>query len=360
MSSTSAAKREDLRAILERRPRIRLAALPTPLEHLPRLTAVLGGPQLFVKRDDLTGLAFGGNKTRTLEFVLGELLREKPEVLVTGANMQSNWARQSAAASARLGIPIILVLRNSEMKEIQGNVLVDLWLGADVRFVDEPDFGNVIARHLDRVVDEERAAGRRAFKIDPWAPTAALGYVAMMAELQEQCEQLGIAPTRIWSSAAGPTQSGMILGARLLDWPVRITGVAPIEWAEPMDEVTARAANLAAEVLGVDVRVEPGDVESLPGYMAPGYHRPSPDGLAAMRLAARTDALLLDPSYTGKAMAGLIDHARRGLLTADDVVVFLHTGGLPAVFAYRDAVLSMATASQDEESAPAMAAVSER
>ena len=333
-----------LRAALDRQPRVQLASLPTPLEFLPRLTAALGGPQIYVKRDDLTGLAFGGNKSRALEFVLGDLLRQEPEVLVTGANIQSNWCRQSAAAAARLGIPIVLVLRNTEMQEIQGNVLLDFWLGADVRFVDEPDVTAVVGRHLDRVVGELRAAGRRAFKIDPWAPSVALGYVAMMLELQAQCESMGIQPTRIWTAAAGPTHSGMVLGARLLDWPIHVTGVAPIQWTgESMEQATARAANAAAELLGTALRVAPDTIDSQPQYMAPGYGRPSPAGLDAMRLAARTDALLLDPVYTSKAMAGLIDHVQRGLLGPDDVVVFLHTGGLPAVFAYRDAVLEMAS-----------------
>ena len=333
-----------LRAALDRQPRVPLALLPTPLEFLPRLTAALGGPQIYVKRDDLTGLAFGGNKTRALEYVLGDLLRQEPEVLVAGANIQSNWCRQSTAAAARLGIPIVLVLRNTEMQEIQGNVLLDLWMGADVRFVDEPDVTAIVGRHLDRVVGELRAAGRNAFKIDPWAPSVALGYVEMMLELQAQCEAMGIRPTRIWTAAAGPTQSGMVLGARLLDWPIHVTGVAPIQWTnESMEQATARAANAAAELLGTDVRVAPEDIDSQPQYMAPGYGRPSPAGLDAMRLAARTDALLLDPVYTSKAMAGLIDHVQRGLLGPDDVVVFLHTGGLPAVFAYRDVVLEMAT-----------------
>src|SRR5687767_3152633 len=133
-----------LESALDGVPRVRLGSFPTPLEPLPRLTDALGGPTLWVKRDDLTGLAFGGNKTRALEFVLGELLRERPEVLVTGASIQSNWSRQSAAAAAKLGIPIVLVLRNTEMPELQGNVLLDLWLGADVRFVDEPDVTKVI------------------------------------------------------------------------------------------------------------------------------------------------------------------------------------------------------------------------
>lgn len=334
----------DLRAALERQPRVRLGTFPTPLESLPRLGAALGGPQVLVKRDDLTGLAFGGNKTRTLEYVLGDLLLQRPEVLVTGANIQSNWSRQAAAAAAKLGIPIVLVLRNTEMPEIQGNVLLDLWLGAEVRFVSEPDVTFVVSEQLDLVVEDLRRKGRRAFKIDPWSASAAIGYVAMAAELKEQCDTAGIRPTRIWTAAAGPTQSGLILGAKALGWPVAITGIAPIRWAgASMESRTAESANLAAGRLGLDASVAIDEVHSDDSYIEPGYGRPSARGLAAMRTVARLEGLLLDPVYTGKAMAALIDHVERGLLTDQDTVIFLHTGGLPALFAYRDSILEMAT-----------------
>jgi len=349
MSVSTAAisgRRQALQALIDVQPRVRLGSFPTPLEDLPRLSDALGGPRILVKRDDLTGLAFGGNKTRALEFVLGDLLRQDPEVLVSGANIQSYWSRQSAAAAAKLGLPIVLVLRNSEMQEIQGNVLLDYWLGADVRFVSEPDLTNVIAKNLDLVVDELKAKGRRAFKIDPWAPSVSLGYVAMILELQEQCEAMGVEPTRIWTAAAGPTQSGMVLALKHLEWSVPVTGIAPIRWTlgDSMETLTARSANLGAETLGIPTRVEAAEINSTDAYIGPGYGMPSTAGLEAMRLAARTDALLLDPVYTGKAMAALIDHVRRGLLTSNDTIIFLHTGGMPAVFAFRDSILDMATA----------------
>lgn len=322
-------------------PRVSLGSMPTPLEPLPRLGDALGGPKLYVKRDDLTGLAFGGNKTRHLEFVMADMLREKPEVLVTGANIQSNWSRQATAAAVKLGIPIVLVLRNSDMQDIQGNVLLDLWMGAEVHFVNEPDMTNM-ERHIDDMVAELRAQGKRAFKIDSWSPLTAIAYVNMMCELQEQCETLNIQPTRFWLAAAGQTQAGVVLGARLLDWNIRITGVAPLRWTnKPMSNLIANIANGAAEMLGAEVRISPDEIENLDSYIGAGYAIPSREGLDAMRLAARTDALLLDPVYTGKAMAALIDHVKRGELTRDDTVVFLHTGGLPASFAYRDAILEM-------------------
>lgn len=334
-------KRTEIQEMLMQFPRVSLGSMPTPLEPLPRLGDALGGPKLYVKRDDLTGLAFGGNKTRHLEFVLADMLREKPEVLVTGANIQSNWSRQATAAAVKLGIPIVLVLRNSDMQDIQGNVLLDLWMGAEVHFVNEPDMTNM-ERHIDDMVAELRAQGKRAFKIDSWSPLTAIAYVNMMCELQEQCETLNIQPTRFWLAAAGQTQAGVVLGARLLDWNIRITGVAPLRWTnKPMSNLIANIANGAAEMLGAEVRISPDEIENLDSYIGAGYAIPSREGLDAMRLAARTDALLLDPVYTGKAMAALIDHVKRGELTRDDTVVFLHTGGLPASFAYRDAILEM-------------------
>ena len=336
-----AERRSKIRAMLDAQPRIRLAALPTPLEPLPRLTAALGGPTLFVKRDDLTGLAFGGNKTRQLEYVFGDVLRQNPDVLVTGANIQSNWSRQAAAAAARLGIPIILILRNTDMQEIQGNVLLDYWLGAEVRFVDEPDTANIF-RHIANTVAELRAQGKRAVSLDAWSPATALGYVDMMLELDAQCEQSELSPSILWLSAAGSTQAGIILGARLLGWNLRVAGVAPFTWPDrTIPALVSDIANRAASLLGADARITTADVENFTTYIGPGYAVPSEDGLRAMRLAARTDALLLDPVYTAKAMAGLMDQVQKGSITRDDCIIFLHTGGLPAVFAYRETVERM-------------------
>lgn len=321
-------------------PRLSLANLPTPLEPLPRLTAAIGGPNLYVKREDLTGLAFGGNKTRQLEFVMPEVLREKPDVLVTGANIQSNWSRQAAAAAAKLGIPIVLVLRNTDMKEIQGNVLLDLWMGAEVRFVDEPDMTRMEDR-VNNVVNELRAQGKHAVKIDLWSPLTAVAYVNMMVELHAQCEMQNITPTRIWLSAAGQSHAGIVLGARLLEWDLRVTGIAPLRWTnDTLQNLTAGIGNAAAKRLGVETRITPTEIENHDEYIET-YAMPTRAGMEAMRLAARTDALLLDPVYTGKAMGALIDHVRRGLLTKDDTVIFVHTGGLPANFAYRDAILAI-------------------
>ncbi len=284
---TRAGRREKIRQALAQHPRVPLAVLPTPLEPLPRLTAHLGGPRLLVKRDDLTGLAFGGNKTRQLEFVLGDLLRQDPEVFVTGASIQSNWCRQAAAAAAKLDIPLVLVLRNTDMQEVQGNLLLDLWLGADVRFVDEPDMTRM-PEHRAAVLAELLAQGTRAVQLDPRSALNALGYLAMAVELDEQCEAQGIEPTHLWLAAAGPTYSGLLLGARLLGWSCEIVGVAPLEWTDITVEARiADTANEAARLLGLEIRVSASDVCILHDYIGAGYAKVTPEGLAAMRLAAR-------------------------------------------------------------------------
>src|SRR5262245_23360734 len=267
---TRTERRHHVRKLLSPLPRVPLAALPTPLEPLPRLTAQLNGPRLFVKRDDMTGLAFGGNKTRQLEFTLGDLLRQKPEVLVTQANIQSNWCRQSTAAAAKLGLPIVLVLRNTDMRDIQGNVLLDLWMGAEVHFVDEPDLTRM-PQHAAPLIAALQAQGKRAVSIDPDAPTNALGYLAMAVELDEQCEAAGLEPTHLWLAAAGPTYSGLLLGARLLDWHCRIEGVTPLRWSDAsVEQRVAATANEAAELLGLDLRVSAEEVSIHYDYIGDG------------------------------------------------------------------------------------------
>lgn len=329
-------KRIDLDTRLASQPRVPLGSFPTPLELLTNLTRDLGGASVYVKRDDLTGLAFGGNKTRSLEYVLGAVMHEQPDVLVTGGNIQSNWCRQTAAAAARLEIPIVLVLRNSDRQEIQGNALLDYLLGADVRFVDEPDMTALVRERIDEVVAEICAEGRKAVKVDSWSDPVALGHVQLISELHAQCEELDVAPTRLWFAAAGPTQSGALLGTRMLRWPLHVTGVAPIEWTDsPMEQLTSDCANNAARLLGTDIRIAAAEVESLSQYIGPGYGIPSPAGLEAMRRLAQSDGLLLDPVYTGKAMAGLIDHIETGRIGPAETVIFVHTGGLPALFAYQ-------------------------
>jgi D-cysteine desulfhydrase family pyridoxal phosphate-dependent enzyme len=331
-------QRERLARAVGRLPREPLAQLPTPLHELPRLSAALGGPRIFIKRDDLTGLGMGGNKVRLLEFYLADALAKKADVLVTGASVQSNLCRQTAAAAARCGLRCVLLLRNAAGAEVQGNLLLDHLFGAEVRPI-QMDHLTGIWDRVTEAAEALRAAGQRPYAITTFDALAGAAYVDAVRELDEQCEEQGIIPTWVVTAAAGATQSGLVLGTQALGAPWHVLGVAPIVWQDaPMADKIAEIAQGTARLLGLDVRVRAADILNTTAYVGDGYALPSPDGLEAMRLLARTEGLVLDPVYTSKALAGLIDYVRRGIMGRDDVVVFLHTGGLPALFAFHEEI----------------------
>ncbi|MDI6824833.1 MAG: D-cysteine desulfhydrase family protein [Bacillota bacterium] len=316
-----------------RLPRLRLAGLPTPLEEATRLERLFPGVRLFLKRDDLTHPALGGNKARKLEFLLADARRRGADVVLTVGGPQSNHARITAALSARLGWECILVLEGAEPPEAQGNLLIDRLLGADVRFAG--------ARPAQEVM-EEIAAGLEARGRRPYAipvggstPLGAVGYCLAMEEMLAQASDAGVVVHRVYvATGSGGTQAGLVLGAGVLDPSLRVTGVSVSRSAEESRSRVAELATGAASLLGLPVRVEAAGVEVLDGYVGPGYGVPTPACVEAIRLAAREEGVLLDPVYTGKAMACLLDHLRRGVIREGENVVFWHTGGAPALFAY--------------------------
>jgi len=338
---TAPATPAEIRARVARLPRVPLALTPTPLHEAPRLAAELRIGRLFVKRDDLTGLAFGGNKTRNLEFRLAEAVAEGADTVVAGLEAQSNSARQTAAAANILGLRTVLVLRKDREWHWQGNPLIDRILGADVRFLEEAGPA-AMDRALREVAAELRARGRRPYVMNhgkAFATGSALGYLLCTLEIVEQMAGFGVEPTHLYMASGNKGHAGLILGRLLLGKPFRTVAISQ-HYAD--DRISGAVAGVrdAAGALGWDVEVSPADVESYDDYVETAYGLPSPSGLAAIALAARTEGLLLDPIYSGKAMAGLIDHARRGRLGKDDVVVFVHTGGLPALFAFKDEIIA--------------------
>ena len=323
---------------LARFPRIRFAHLPTPLEPMPRLGEALGGPALWVKRDDCTGLAGGGNKTRKLEFLLGEALQEGADTLVTHGAVQSNHARQTAAAAARFGLACEIVLEerittDAEDYNLSGNVLLDRLLGGRLRRVPA---GTDMDAALERVAEEIRAQGRRPYVIPGGGSNAvgALGYADCARELVAQADALGLRIDRIvTATGSAGTHAGLVAGLAVIgaEIPVHGFGVrAPKERQEA--KVHALAVKTAAR-LGHGDRVRREMIVADCDYVGAGYGIADEGVFEALRLAARTEGLLLDPVYSGKAMKGLVDYARKGRW-AGETVVFLHTGGAQGLAGY--------------------------
>jgi L-cysteate sulfo-lyase len=318
-------------------PRIRLAALPTPLDDAPRLRAVLGGPErcprILIKRDDLTGLAFGGNKVRKLEFLVADALEQGATMLVTIGAVQSNHARATAAAARVAGLRAALVLTSkTETPPVQGNLLLDRLLDAEVYFA----LGDV-QDTIDQVLADLRDRGERPYLIPVGGSNAVgtLGYVAGTLELVQQLYALGAAPSRLYyASGSRGTQAGLVLGADVYSAPYQCYGIA----VSPSDEAertrhAIEIAHEAAGMLGVPARLTADGLLTDPRYFGEGYGIPTDACLEAIRLLAHCEGIFLDPVYSGKAMAGMIDHIRRGEIAPQETVVFLHTGGNPALFA---------------------------
>lgn len=327
-------------------PRFRLATLPTPLLDAPRLRAALGGPErcprILIKRDDLTGLAFGGNKARKLEFLVADAINQGSTVLITTGAVQSNHARMTAAAARLAGMRSALVLTSStEQPEVQGNLLLDRLLDAEVHLL-LPESGQTNDEAMEAVAEQLEGEGERPYIIPGGGSNAigAFGYVAASLELAAQLFEMGVSPRRLYyASGSRGTQAGLVLGAKLYGAPYEVYGVAV---SPGVGDRSARAAAIteqAADKLGSSVTLGSNDLIHDEGYVGEGYGIPTAACLEAIRLLAQTEAIFLDPVYSGKAMSALIDHVRRGRLDPHDTVVFLHTGGNPALFAHGEHLL---------------------
>lgn len=321
-------------------PRIRLGTLPTPLEGAPHLSERLGGPRILLKRDDLTGLGLGGNKVRKLEYLLAEARAVEADVVVTAAGPGSNHLRTTAAAARKLGLDVVLVMYGDPPAEVQGNYLLDRLAGAEIVFTGSADRSSVEAA-LEEVTDELRRRGRRPYTIPRGgaSPLGSVGYVQCALELEVQCVDLGEHVDHlVCATGSCGTQAGLWLGGSWLQAPYRIWGITV---SRPREECIARVETLArgaAELLELSPPPPSQRPVVLDAYLGPGYAVETPEAIEAIRLAARTEGLYLDPVYTGKAMAGLIDLIRRGEIGSQETVVFLHTGGAPGLFAHAAAL----------------------
>jgi D-cysteine desulfhydrase family pyridoxal phosphate-dependent enzyme len=316
-------------------PRYPLATLPTPLQRARNLEVALGPrcPRIYLKRDDLTGLGFGGNKARKLEYLLADALANDATILVTEGAVQSNHARITAAAAVIARLRSVLVLDARHGSDVAGNLLLDHLLGAQVRIV--PDKA-ARSRLMASIGDELRAAGERPYVIPTGGsvPIGAAGYVAMVAELLAQLVTAGEAPSRLYFPTGSlGTQAGLVVGVRAFSAPFAVYGVAVEHPVEQLIADGVTLANGTAELLGISQRFSATDITIDGALIGAAYGVPTEEGIEAIRLLARTEAVFLDPVYSGKAMAALISHARDGQLNPNEAVVFLHTGGGPSLFA---------------------------
>jgi 1-aminocyclopropane-1-carboxylate deaminase/D-cysteine desulfhydrase-like pyridoxal-dependent ACC family enzyme len=316
-------------------PRTRFAHLPTPLEAAPRLTQALGGPEILVKREDLCGLAFGGNKTRLMEYVIGDALERGIDAVVAAASPQSNKLREVAAAAGRFGMRAVLLVEGRAPTPPQGNLLLFDLLGAEVRFLDRGQ--DVLTAQRDVQAELERA-GHRVAVLDrrlEYGALATAAYVDAARELFEQLIDRRLAPERIFVTVgAGMTHAGLVLGLKHLGSRARVVGVSVSGTAATVAPDVVEYARGAAGLLGLATTVTEADFGLIDGAH-PGYGLMSPDVVEAIRLVAGHHGMVLDPVYNAKTMRALIGQIRKGEIGPSGSVVFVNTGGAPALFAHQ-------------------------
>ena len=325
-------------------PRVFLAHLPTPLERLDRLSKELGGPEIWIKRDDCTGLSTGGNKTRKLEFLMAEALAMGADTVMTQGATQSNHARQTAAFAAKLGMACHILLEdrtgsNDANYNTNGNVLLDHLHGATTS---KRSGGMDMAAEMDMVAETLRGEGRKVYIIPGGGSnaTGALGYVNCAFELVSQANDRGLRIDHlVTATGSAGTQAGLITGLKAMNAGIPLMGIGVRAPKEKQEENVFALAQKTAEKLGCPGVVQRGDVVADSSYVGKGYGIPREDTIEAIRMFAQLEGLLLDPVYSGKGAAGLIDYCRKGHFKKGERVVFLHTGGSAALFGY-DAVFA--------------------
>ena len=320
----------------EKIPRQSLGFFPTPIVELSRLSKALGGPKIFMKRDDNTGLALGGNKTRKLEFILGDALACGADTIITAGAAQSNHCRQTAAAAASLQLECHLVLGGEEPDNINGNLLLDQIFGCHIHWAGI----NRKGEDIPQIVEQLKQAGKKPYVV-PYGGSnelGALAFVEALKELETQYQNTGTSFTHIvFASSSGGTQAGLMLGKKMLDASYQIIGIN-IDKGEtdkvPFDQFILSLANSTAKFIGVNHDFSAEDLILNSDYVGDGYGVIGHLENEAISLTARTEGVLLDPVYTGRAMGGLFDMIRTGKINKNDSVLFWHTGGVPALFAY--------------------------
>ncbi len=326
---------------LSRFPRVRLCHAPTPLEPMVNLSKKLGGPKLFVKRDDCTGLATGGNKTRKLDFLMGEAVKRGADCVVTQGAVQSNHVRQTAAAATRLGLGCYVLLERrvpnvAPNYETTGNVFLDHLFGAEISFCEPGQDMNAAVEALGVELAER---GKKPYVIPGGGsnPTGALGYVSCALEMLMQANDMDLRVDYVvHATGSAGTQAGLVVGLEGSNSGIKVQGVSVRNPKAKQEQVVHELAQKTAAHLGINDGISRDAIRADDGYVGPGYGQPTAEMVEAIQMMARFEGILLDPVYSGKGMAGLIGMVRNGNFDANDNVVFVHTGGSAALFAYQD------------------------
>ncbi len=335
-------KANELISKIDKIPRIDLAILPTPLEYLPNMSKELN-INLYIKRDDCTGLAFGGNKTRHLEFIMAKTLSKEYDCVLTGASSQSNWCRQMTAAANKLNLDIFLVLMHGvKGKLMQGNFLIYNILGANVDVVEGENLEE-IPKHLNIKYNELIKQGRKPLLIyggfgKEDTVLAGISYAKAMTEIDLQMKKNNFMADHLFVTAANMTQAGCELGARILNWPTRIQGISPVYWKMNIRKDIARICNDGAKMLNLNLDFTYDMINHDNNYVGEKYGAVTDEGISAMKLLAKKEGIILDPVYTSKGFSALIDYVKKGKIKSGENVIFMFTGGSPAIFAYNEEI----------------------
>ena len=348
--------REEITARIRSLPKARLTRLPTPLIKLEALSRAFGGPEIYVKRDDLTGLAFGGNKSRKLEYIMGDALAKKADSVITWGSVQSNWCLQTAAASRKLGIkPILVLFKNDvESQALEGNLLLDRILESDIRIMDTPGNGEAVPFEtymeiMNGIADGEREKGGRPYIIPVGGsmtgggmtvPLGAFAYVEAFAEMLGQAQAIGFRPDAVvHATGSCGTQAGLIAGARAFSPETKVIGICVSRNREALTPDLRDLADATSKALGLPPSPHADDVLAFDEYIKDGYGVVNEAVSKIIRFVFEKEGLVLDPVYTAKGMIGLQDLVARGYFRNDQKIVFFHTGGTPALFALAKEVL---------------------
>ena len=328
---------------LEALPRFCLSEFPTPIHYLESFSRTLNGPAILMKRDDLTSLGMGGNKTRKLEFLIGEALKQGKDTLVTAGGLQSNHCRLTAAAASKANLSCHLILNGERSENPNGNLLLDTILGANLHYCERKDR----EAKLSQVAEDLLAAGQNPYVIPVGGSNGVgtVGYVAAMLEVKIQLKDMHIKPDAIvFATSSGGTQAGLTLGAKTTNFPGQVLGIS-IDQTKTGDDsflpVLTEIANTTAQRIGSHIQLGEEDFSLNCDYLGAGYAMPGDSEFNAIRVLAQSEGILLGPVYTARAMGGLIDLVQKGYFKKDQTVLFWHTGGTPELFAWASEIRSI-------------------